>query len=84
MEDYSNVLSLENDTPQLTLYEKTESVFIENNSVEYTVEKVGVETSDDTYSKVNNVKATSPANFSEEGSRFDRLVYKRTSNFNDI
>jgi hypothetical protein len=84
MADYSNVLSLENDTPQLTLYEETENVFIEDNSVEYTVKKVGVETSDDTYSKVKSVKATNPTDFREEGSRFDRLVYKSVSNYNDI
>ena len=78
------MLSLENDIPQLTLYEETENISIEDNSVEYAVKKVGVETYDDTYSKVKSVKATVPTNFSEEGSRVERLISKPFSKYDDI
>lgn len=84
MADYSKVLSLENDTPQLTLYEETENVFIEDTSVDYTVKKIGVETSDDTYLKVNSVKTTNPIDFNEENSRVGRLISKSATKYDDI
>lgn len=84
MADYSNVLSLENDTPQLTLYENIENISIEDNSVEYAVKKVGVEVSKDTYSKVKSVKSTSPKDFGEEDIRFNRLISKPASKYDDI
>ncbi|MBQ2396550.1 MAG: hypothetical protein II304_05835 [Bacteroidales bacterium] len=84
MADYSNVLSLENDTPQLTLYEETENISIEDSSVEYTVKKISVETSDDTYSKVKSVKATSPIDFNEENALVERLTSKSITKYDDL
>lgn len=84
MADYSNVLSLENDVPQLTLYEKTENISIEDTSVDYTVKKIGVDTSDDTYLKVKSVKTTNPIDFNEENSRVGRLISKSATKYDDI
>lgn len=84
MADYSNVLSLDNDIPQLTLYEKTENISIEDSGVDYTVKKISVETSDGTYSKVKSVKTTSPIDFNEENALVERLASKSITKYDDL